>query len=538
MNPNSIKKNLDTLKKIVPEPLKATVVKTAGPLLRTPKSPDDSLGEIFQAIQKQRLFTDGKTFVDLVPKRRPALIREAYQIESQSLGFNLHDFVGRHFYEARRSSTNHETDASLTPAEHISKLWDWLRMTNRRNRGSLLALPHPYIVPGGRFKEQFYWDTYFIMLGLATDGKWRSIEDMMKNYAYMLRKFGRIPTANRSYFLSRSQPPFFSHMVELLASHKGPLCRIEYLPYLVAEQKFWMKGYGRVLPSGNSALRRVVCLPDGTLLNRYYDDKATPRPESYDEDTTTASGSESEQAARLFLDLRAGAESGWDFSSRWFDNPNDLRTIRTTDIIPVDLNCLLYHLESTIAKGYAQLKQTRLSAWYAKIAEERADAIRHWCWDEQEQFFSDFDLRSGTVTGRLTLAAVFPLFAGIATKEQAELVARRIENDFLKAGGLLTTLVDNGQQWDAPNGWAPLQYAAVTGLKQYGYTDLAETIKANWVHSNLEVFKNYHKFIEKYDVVTPGKLGGGGEYPLQDGFGWTNGVFSAFTRQSAKNPWK
>lgn len=527
-----MKNNLDALKKIVPEPLKATAVKAAGPLLRTPKSPDDLLGEIFRDIQKRRLYGDGKTFVDLVPRRRPAVIRQAYTLEKTDPNFSLEEFVSHYFYPAQQGKSDEPIPPGKTAATHISGLWDTLQVTNRRNHGSLLALPHPYIVPGGRFKEQFYWDTYFIMLGLAADEKWQSIEGMMKNYAYMLRKFGRIPTANRSYFLSRSQPPFFSHMVELLVTHKGTLARLEYLPYLVAEQKFWMRGYDQVLPNENSALRRVVCLPDGTLLNRYYDDKATPRPESYDEDTATADGSESDQAAKLFLDLRAGAESGWDFSSRWLDDPNDLRTIRTTDIIPIDLNCLLYHLESTIAKGYAQLKQTRLSAWYTKIAEERADAIRRWCWDEQKHFFSDFDVRSGSVTGRLTLAAAFPLFTGIATKEQAELVAHKLEQDFLKDGGLLTTLVDNGQQWDAPNGWAPLHYAAIIGLERYGYTELAKTIKIRWVQTNLTVFEKYHKFIEKYNVVSPGELGGGGEYPLQDGFGWTNGVFSDFMATS------
>lgn len=523
-----MKQPFKTLKNTVTEPLKAAAVKTTSPLRRSPTSPDEVLGEIFHAIQTQHLFDDGKTFVDLVPKRRPVLIRQAYEAEKNTPAFHLADFVGRHFYPPATSTKTPLPQQAATPEEHIAQLWQSLRVTNRRTRGSLLALPYPYIVPGGRFQEQFYWDSYFIMLGLAREGKWADIEKMMKNYAYMIRKFGYIPTANRSYFLSRSQPPFFSHMVELYASHRGKLTIVEYLPYLVAEQKFWMKGYREISETPNTAVGRVVRLPDGALLNRYYDNKTTPRPESYDEDVSTAYGA-GQYTSKVFLDLRAGAESGWDFSSRWLDDPNDLRTIRTTDIVPVDLNCLLYHLEKTIALGYKKLKQTRLSRWYDTIAEERADAIHRWCWDETTQFFGDYDLLRGAATARLTLAGVFPLYVGIASKQQAALVAKRLERDFLKPGGLVTTLVENGQQWDAPNGWAPLQYVAVTGLERYGFTELANDIKHRWLSTNRQVFDAHHKFIEKYDVVTPGNLGGGGEYPLQDGFGWTNGVFEWFS---------
>jgi alpha,alpha-trehalase len=273
-------------------------------------------------------------------------------------------------------------------------------------------------------------------------------------------------------------------------------------------------------------------MPDGVFLNRYYDDKATPRPESYDEDTKTAAEQADERAAKLFLDLRAGAESGWDFSSRWLDEPDNLRSIRTTEFVPVDLNCLLHHLETTIANGYSQMKQYKLAARFHLIAERRAAAITRWCWNETLQFFCDYDMRSGAPSERLTLAAVFPLFVGIASKEQAAAVAARLERDFLQPGGLVTTLIQNGQQWDAPNGWAPLQYITITGLKKYGFEELANTIRTRWLNTNQAVFASRHKFIEKYNVLSPGELGGGGEYPLQDGFGWTNGVYAALSNES------
>jgi alpha,alpha-trehalase len=512
------------------EKLKSALVSTAGSLLRTSKSPDEALGELFGEVQQNRIYDDGKTFVDLVPRARMRSIQQEYKLAREDPNFDLREFVSRHFYEfaPHKAKENFKTDPHRTVSEHIHLLWDVLERRNRLNRGSLIALPYPYIVPGGRFSEQFYWDTYFIMLGLAADHRWKMIEGMMKNYAFMIRKFGYIPTANRTYFLSRSQPPFFSHMVRLLASHKGRTRTFaEYLPYMLREYRFWMKGRVKLSKAEHKAFARVVQLPNGMYLNRYYDNKATPRPESLTEDVQTAKSQPEREADRLFLHLRAGAESGWDFSSRWFIDPLDIGTIHTADIIPVDLNCLLYQLEATIAESYRLIKNPLLARKFQNLADRRASAIQAYCWDEREQFFVDYNFHHDKPTGQLSLAGVFPLYARIATKQQADAVARRIQADFLKTGGLVATLVTNGQQWDAPNGWAPLQWIAIEGLRNYGYHDLANDIKRRWVKVNMKVFAEKHKLIEKYSVESATGLGGGGEYPLQDGFGWTNGVLAA-----------
>lgn len=503
---------------------KTSAVKAAGYVSPVGKSPDEGLGELFTAVQQQRVYEDGKTFVDLVPRRRMKQIQQEYLLEKQDPNFDLREFVNRHFYVFSPGSPEYITDATIEMREHIRRLWTVLERRNRKDRGSLIALPYKYIVPGGRFSEQFYWDSYFIMLGLAADGQWSMIDGMMKNYAHMIRKIGFIPTANRTYFLSRSQPPFFSHMVKLLAQHKGRHVLIEYLPYLVAEHKFWMKGKARLEQTEHNALRRVVEMPNGALLNRYYDNKVTPRPESLQEDMLTASESSGRNPDRVFLHLRAAAESGWDFSSRWFHNPSDIRTIHTADIIPVDLNALMYHLETTIAEGYRMLKNTPAARRYSLYAERRARALAEYCWDDDENFFVDHNFHTGHSTNVLSLAAVFPLYTKIATTKQAAAVARRLERDFLKPGGLVSTLNDNGQQWDSPNGWAPLQWVAIVGLRNYGYHSLADEIKRRWLTLNEKVFKNKGKMVEKYNVLDESGLGGGGEYPLQDGFGWTNGV--------------
>ncbi len=511
--------------------LKSTLLSSTGPLVRPQKSPDEGLGDLFRDVQNNRIYGDGKTFADLVPRRRMKQIQQEYLIERQDPDFDLRDFVSRHFYAFDTTVETYKTDPHNTVSQHINELWKVLERTNRRDRGSLIALPNTYIVPGGRFNEQFYWDSYFIMLGLASSGKWKTIEGMVKNYAYMIRKFGFIPNANRTYFLTRSQPPFFSHMVRLLSRHKGQGVLAEYLPYMLLEYRFWMKGRSKLARQEHKAFARVAEMPNGIMLNRYYDNKTTPRPESLHEDQTAADEAPDRQPDRVFLHLRAAAESGWDFSSRWFSDTHNIGTIHTADLIPIDLNCLLYDLEQTIAEAYRLCHQSVLARRFEVAAERRAKGINTYCWNSRTGFFFDYNFHHGEQTPHFTLAAVFPLFSRIATTEQARAVADRIEKDFLKPGGLTTTLTNSGQQWDAPNGWAPLQWIAIQGLRNYGYHSLAREIKSRWVKTNLKIFSEKKKLVEKYNVVDTHHLGSGGEYPLQDGFGWTNGVLSALLNE-------
>jgi alpha,alpha-trehalase len=523
--------------KINIDSLRSSLVSTAGALIRVKRSHDELLSDLFADVQSSSIYPDGKTFVDLVPRKRVKAIHDEYLLAKDDPQFDLREFVGRHFYDL--STTVHKKDPYIvdpkqTADQHVHALWSYLERRNRLDRGSLFALPYTYEVPGGRFNEQFYWDSYFIMLGLKTEGNWRRIEDMVKNCAYMIRKFGFIPTANRTYFVTRSQPPFFSQMVRLLAEHKGKRVLVEYLPYLLAEYRFWMKGRLHLEKAEHRAFARLVELKDGSLMNRYFDNKIAPRPESLREDTTTAQQTRGHNSNRLFLHLRAAAESGWDFSSRWLDDPQDLHTIHTADIVPVDLNCLLYLLETTIADAYKALWQPLSAHRFRKLAERRKKATLRYCWSKKHEFFTDYNFQRGRKTGALSLAGVFPLYVGIATNEQAALVAERIERDFLKPGGVVTTLAETNQQWDAPNGWAPLQWVTIEGLRRYGYDELAETIRKRWLKLNEHVYKTHHKMIEKYNVVDVEKLGGGGEYQLQDGFGWTNGVYQAL-KQYTKN---
>ena len=302
------------------------------------------------------------------------------------------------------------------------------------------------------------------------------------------------------------------------------LFRSQYLPALQKEYDFWMEGAERL--GAGQAHRRVVRLPDGAVLNRYWDDSATPREESYREDLATADSSQRPKE-ETYRNLRAAAESGWDFSSRWFADGKTLGTIRTVDMIPVDLNSLLYQLEVTLARAYAATSAVR-SADFRERAAARQAAIHRFLWSPGVSAFTDYLWQEGRPVDQVTGATVAPLFFELASGEQAASVATAVRAQLLKAHGLATTTTATGEQWDAPNGWAPLQWMAIEGFRHYEQGELADTIARRWVEQNLAVFRASGKLVEKYDVTAAGTgAAGGGEYPLQDGFGWTNGVLRA-----------
>ncbi|HKI95367.1 MAG TPA: alpha,alpha-trehalase TreF [Gemmatimonadales bacterium] len=497
--------------------------------------PAHDLGTLFQAVQLSGIFPDSKTFVDARPLEAPTAIVAAYDSARARPGFDLETFVTSHFALPRAAGSTYHTDTTRTMAEHIRALWPVLtRSADTAVRySSLIPLPHPYVVPGGRFREVYYWDSYFTMLGLVASGDTALVRDMLDNFAYLIRTFGRIPNGNRTYYLSRSQPPFFAAMVGLYAKAADTASALRYLGPLEAEHTFWMAGAERLAPG--TAYRRVVRLPNGAILNRYWDDDPEPRPESYTEDYRLAQTVPERKREALYRNIRATAESGWDFSSRWMRDPTDLRTLETTQLVPVDLNSLLYNEERTIAallEYRGRVGDSALATRYEREAAERRSALVQATWDPGSGFFYDVHWRTGTrVTDRPTLAAAYPLFFGLATPAQAHAVASRLQSEFLKPGGFVTTLIDSGQQWDAPNGWPPLQWLAIQGLKRYGDTAIADTAAERWLALNRRTYRATGKMTEKYDVVDLRRRAGGGEYPTQDGFGWTNGVALALLAQ-------
>ena len=487
------------------------------------RSPEEVYGDLFIAVQIGSVFPDGKTFADCTPKVPVKEIMEAYEANKNQAGFDLRAFVLQYFDLPHKFASGFVSDTTRTAQDHINALWDVLtRHADGASTGTLIPLPNDYVVPGGRFGEVYYWDSYFTMLGLQSAGKVDMMESMVGNFAYLIDELGFIPNGNRTYYNSRSQPPFFALMAGLLAEAKGNEALAQFLPQLEKEYNFWMDG-SQNLTDEAPAHRRVVRLSDGDVLNRYWDDRSTPRAESYREDVQTAAKS-GRPAEEVYRHLRAACESGWDFSSRWLADGKTLTTIHTADIIPTDLNALLYNLEITLSKAYAQKGNMAESKRYFALAQKRADFLVRYCWDDKKGYFMDYDFVKKQRTGVVSAAGMYPLFFGMATPEQAKSCAKVLERELLKPGGIVTTANATGQQWDAPNGWAPLQWISIQGLRKYDENELAQTIRQRWTHLNVKVYKNTGKMVEKYNVLDMTLQAGGGEYPVQDGFGWTNGV--------------
>jgi alpha,alpha-trehalase len=275
-------------------------------------------------------------------------------------------------------------------------------------------------------------------------------------------------------------------------------------------------------------------MPDGSILNRHWDDVNAPRQESFAEDISTGK-IYARKDGKAYVNLRASAESGWDFSSRWFADTTNIKTIETTDIIPVDLNSLLYAYEIILGKTAIANGQPAKATMYNQKAQKRKAAVLKYCWNKKLRYFFDYDRLEKHTSDIWTIAGAMPLFTGLADTIHASEVKQNIEEKFVKDGGVTTTLYHTGEQWDAPNGWAPLQFLAVKGLLNYHYDSLAAMIAGRWMTLNEKVFTSTGKMLEKYNVEDIHLESGGGEYPTQDGFGWTNGVYLAFYQLFRKN---
>ena len=492
--------------------------------------------KLFRDVQMAEIFSDSKTFADAIPKLPVAEILSNY--ESIRTGEHidvLKEFVDAHFDIPEAVEVNVE-HSYADISEHIDMLWQALtKPADSPDLSSLLALKSPYVVPGGRFREIYYWDSYFTALGLIKSGKVELALAMLDNFVDLQTRFGCIPNGNRSYYLSRTQPPILGLLVELLLPNISDQRAFleNYVGAIENEYNFWMQGSDQ-LTKTETEHRRVVQMPDGSLLNRYWDDSCEPRPESYREDVELLLSANPENQSEFYRNIRAACESGWDFSSRWLGNNNALSSIRTTRILPIDLNCLLYKIEKLLAQFYLALGRRDSSQKYHEKAGNRKRAINRYMWSDSLNFFLDVDLDEleHNRNNKLSLAATLPLFVGLATEQQAKSVAIVIEESFLKSGGLVTTLEATGQQWDSPNGWAPLHWFTVQGLLNYQHAELASKITTRWNTTVEGFFNETGKLMEKYNVCQQNSKAGGGEYDVQEGFGWTNGVYQALKTNS------
>ena len=460
-----------------------------------------SLKHLFADLHRSGLWADEKIISDSILLAPASEILAAYDAARAHDLVNLKTFYARWFRPVAAADGSFRTNPAHGPKEHLAAIWPHLTRApdDPEERSSRFPMPYPYVVVGGRFQEAYYWDSYFTMLGLLKSGQYELTRNMLDNFAHVIAVNGHIPNGFRSYFLSRSQPPFFAEMVRDYGRAIGDLpgTFATFLPAMTAEYTYF----------------RDTHHVEG--LARYWDASDTPRVEMYG---TDLAAQENGCGPQYFRDLRAACESGWDFSARWMTDPADLRTVQTTGLWAIDLNCLLLRYDEILAEATGD-------AAYLKAADARRARISAQFFDPKRGYFFDVVIKTGAINPLTTAAGMFALYAGAATQSQAERAAEWMQTHLLKAGGLLTTDITSGQQWDAPNGWAPLQWIAVQGLRRYGLTAMAETLRQRWLKTCDTVFFASGKFVEKYNVLDPLAPSTGGEYALQDGFGWTNGVY-------------
>ncbi|ESQ85111.1 hypothetical protein AEAC466_05215 [Asticcacaulis sp. AC466] len=504
--------------------ISALVLLASPPVAAQTATPADLYGRLFVEVQSKQIFPDSKTFVDAVAKRPAAAILRDFEASAPARPDDLRAFVDANFDVPVPGPPPLPEASRLSLKAHIMTLWPQLQRpaATSATGSSALSLPASYVVPGGRFREMYYWDSYFTMLGLYEDGYDDLAKSMLVDFESLIERYGHVPNGTRTYYLSRSQPPVFALMLDLKPSTKPSELSRE-VAALRREHDYWMAGTTCAVKY--KPCQRVVVMPDGSRLNRYWDDRDTPREESYAEDVATAAKSKRPPEI-VYRNLRAAAESGWDFSSRWLKSPSDLSTIRTIDIVPIDLNSLLWKQETIIAARCEALQDLVCADRYGRLARDRKQSINRYLWRATQDRYADYD----TVTGRPTLvtstAMVYPLFVGLADEKQAAAVARLTRLQLTAQGGVRTTQIPTGQQWDSPNGWPPLQWITVEGLARYGYRAQAHELARRFILTVDKTYRETGKMLEKYDVEAR-RPGGGGEYPLQDGFGWTNGVTRA-----------
>ncbi|KAK7399070.1 hypothetical protein VNO78_10245 [Psophocarpus tetragonolobus] len=406
---------------------------------------------------------------------------------------------------------------------------------------TLLPLPSSFVIPGSRFREVYYWDSYWVIRGLLASKMHHTALAIVTNLISFIQQYGFVLNGSRAYYTNRSQPPLLSAMIYEIYSSTGDMELVKRsLPALLQEYEFW-----------NSDLHKVTILDaQGCThtLNRYNARWDKPRPESFIEDKASASKFSSvSEKQQFYRELASTAESGWDFSTRWMRNPPDLTTLATTSVIPVDLNAFLLGMELNIAFFAKVTGDNSTAERFLEISDLRKKAINSIFWNANMKQWFDYWLsdtceevhvwKNGHQNQNVFASNFVPLWMKpfySDTSLMRSVVESLKTSGLLRAAGVSTSLTNSGQQWDFPNGWAPLQHMLVEGLLKSGLKEarsLAEEIAVRWITTNYIVYKKTGVMHEKFDVEHCGEFGGGGEYVPQTGFGWSNGVVLAFLEE-------
>uniref|UniRef100_H3GYW6 Trehalase n=1 Tax=Phytophthora ramorum TaxID=164328 RepID=H3GYW6_PHYRM len=558
-------------------------------------------GPLLHAVQMANVFSDSKYFVDMPIKENSSAFDILVDFQRRELAMteyrpNVHDtheqqlrrFIGDHFDPPGTDLlpiTPFDYQGQFHPPMvadiHDEELRDWAfdlhriwqtlgRIRNPNVKGSLLRSrmqgestsnqpANVLIVPGGRFRESYYWDSYWIVQGLLVSDMPITARGIVNHLLEYVSEFGFVPNGGRIYYLTRSQPPMLSDMVKLVARLPTNEAEIEYddeylrgaLPILEREYDYWMQ-HG---PCGHAVelTQRNATSAEATgktyVLNRYTSNANHPRPESYREDVLIASeifdrtvdmnngnaAATERHKDKYYNNVIAAAESGWDFSSRWLRDPLDMKSMVTSSVVPVDLNAIMYRVECNLMEFNRHLGSHERAQFFERAAARRSEAIDAILWSEKHHSWKDYDLETDTHSSIVSVSDYTPLWAKAFNSTDIDrlkkVVASLKNSDLLQVGGVQTTTMFSGQQWDSPNAWPPEQDIIVEGLLAINTTEsyaLARELSQTWTHASLTAWKQTGLMFEKYNASEVGGLGAGGEYFPQFGFGWTNGVILKF----------
>ncbi|EEB13930.1 Trehalase precursor, putative [Pediculus humanus corporis] len=513
-------------------------------------------GELLHTVQMAHLYPDSKTFVDM--KLKFSSNETLYQFKlflektnNEPTPSDLENFVTDYFDPAGKEFEDWTpSDWKKNPkflqgiedhnyrrwANQLHILWNFLGKKMKddvklnSHLYSILYVPYPVIVPGGRFREFYYWDSYWIIKGLILSEMFGTVKGMLENFSFIVDAYGHIPNGGRIYYLMRSHPPLFIPMVyEYLEATKDVEFLHRNLHILEKEFNYWMTNHSV------SVDKNAV----NYTLYRYIDRSQGPRPESYREDFLSASFFKTEKEKQeYYSELKAAAETGWDFSSRWFikngTNKGNLTDTKTKYIVPVDLNSILYWNAKLLCYFSKMVGNITKANYYESKASEILKAVTEVLWVDEVGAWLDYDLINEKERDYFFPTNMAPLWTGCYDESKKEYIVgkvmkyiqqKQIMVTFL--GGVPTTFDHTNEQWDYPNAWPPLQHIVVKGLMNTGdewAQELAYEIASRWVKSNFVAYNETGHMYEKYDATVVGGHGSGGEYDVQLGFGWTNGV--------------
>jgi len=417
---------------------------------------------------------------------------------------------------------HHINDYNLRKFAHsIHRIWKDLVREHRPigKDSTFLPLPYPFVVPGGRFREFYYWDTFWIVEGLLVSGLVHTAKNVIRNLLYMVEKFGFVPNGTRTYFLNRSQPPMLTQMIVSYFDRTNDMEFLKQaLPILDLEYKFWLEQRSVDITHPTSGEKHNLAI--------YSVVTDIPRPESWLEDIELTEHLSDEGKKNLFHQIASACETGWDFSSRWFADRTQMSTIQTSNVVPVDLNAILYKNEKNIAELYKLVGNKQKHDYYTNQAQARRAAIDAFMYNPEDGVWHDWDLKTHKQETEFYASAYVPLWAELYHGKNIGLMLQHMKKHGILsfAGGIPTTLRKIQQQWDFPNAWAPIQWFVVKGLQNIKANNQAYELARKWITSNYCGWVAKNSMFEKYNASRLGVPGGGGEYVVQEGFGWTNGV--------------